>query len=123
MIIATSLIDILSFNRIHYNVTSPEAYVFCNLSQGHRGKPLVKEAFRKMLNTLLESEVDNIIVQYIHVHCNHTEAEIVTVGLRTHSCRRTGAYYASWLGVPESTIKVYVIASIIVIVLSCVLYI
>ena len=27
-------------------------------------------------------------------------------GLRTHSCRRTAAYYAAWQGVPEATIKV-----------------
>ena len=87
-------------------MTSPQAYVFCNLSQGHHGKPLVKEAFRKMLNTFLESEVDNFVQYMLTVVAIHTEAEIATAGLRTHSCRRTGAYYASWLGVPESTIKV-----------------
>ena len=35
------------------------------------------------------------------------ESAITDPGLRTHSCRRTAAYYAAWLGVPETTIKVH----------------
>ena len=34
------------------------------------------------------------------------ESAITDPGLRTHSCWRTAAYYAAWLGVPETTIKV-----------------
>lgn len=43
------------------------------------------------------------------MRCNvlvRTEAGLTSTGLRTHSCRRTAAYYAAWLGIPEATIKV-----------------
>lgn len=39
-----------------YGVNSSHQAVFCNLTQGQRGQPLVKEAFRKMLNSLIESK-------------------------------------------------------------------
>lgn len=69
----------------------------------------MKETFRKMLNSLLESKsvlrlfcIPMSIASIITM----IEAGITSTGLRTHNCRRTGAYYASRLGVPESTIKV-----------------
>lgn len=41
------------------------------------------------------------------------ESDIEPDGIRTHSCRRTAAYYAAWLGIPEATIKVAVIATVL----------
>lgn len=35
-----------------------------------------------------------------------TDADLDSLKFRTHSCRRTAAYYAAWLQVPETTIKV-----------------
>ena len=37
-----------------------------------------------------------------------SESGIDPSGLRTHSCRRTAAYYAAWQGIPEATIKVII---------------
>lgn len=43
----------------------------------------------------------------VSLHYNPSiESGVNPSGLRTHSCRRTAAYYASWIGIPESTIKV-----------------
>ena len=50
-------------------------------------------------------------VAYLHVRA---ASGIESTGLRTHSCRRTAAYYASWLGIPESTIKVPLQCGIVV---------
>ena len=46
-IINITLFASLFHYRIHYGVTSARSHIFCNLSQGHRGQSLVKEAFRK----------------------------------------------------------------------------
>ena len=38
------------------------------------------------------------------IYC--TDADLTSYGFKTHSCRRTAAYYAAWQKVPETTIKV-----------------
>ena len=75
---------------------------------------MVREQFRKMLSGLIESEYMHVLILLVAVMLSildlwyHacTESEIGPAGLRTHSCRRTAAYYLSWLGIPESSIKV-----------------
>lgn len=43
-------------SRLVYGVTSEDQAVFCNLSQTEKGRPLVRESFRKMLSVLIESK-------------------------------------------------------------------
>ena len=79
--------------------------------KGKRGQEMVREQFRKMLSGLIESEYMHVLVLLVAVMLGildlwYTESGIDPAGLRTHSCRRTAAYYSSWLGIPESTIKV-----------------
>ena len=50
------LFNSLKSSRLIYNVKDDDQAVFCNLTQTERGKPMVKEAFRKMLSTLIESK-------------------------------------------------------------------
>lgn len=84
-----SLFTWLAILKKVYGVCSDESAIFCNLTQGQRGKHLVKESFRKMLVSFLK------------------KSGLDGKGFRTHSCRRTAAYYAAWQGIPEATIKLY----------------
>lgn len=82
--------------------------------KGKRGQEMVREQLRKMLSELIESEYMHVLVLLVAVMLGildlwyHacTESGIDPAGLRTQSCKRTAAYYSSWLGIPESTIKV-----------------
>lgn len=81
--------------------------MFCNLTQAERGKTLVKETFAKMLSTLIESKLAvSCLLKMSLLLSGSIESGVDPSGLRTHSCRRTAAYYAAWLGIPEATIKV-----------------
>ena len=55
-IISEPLMIYSNLGRKWYGVNSSHHAVFCNLLQGKRGQPLVKETFRKMLNSLIESK-------------------------------------------------------------------
>ena len=96
--------------------------MFCNLTLTSRGKPMVTETFRKFLRELVDG-LSYTLLQ-LHAACRacklNVTCELIACtdqpaassmnpcGIRTHSCRRTAAYYAAWLGIPEATIKVYI---------------
>lgn len=82
--------------------------VFCNLTSGNRGRPMVKEAYRKMMSSMVDSKslARCMLLCDLFKYHSTPESGIERRGIRTHSCRRTAAYYAAWLGIPEATIKV-----------------
>ena len=85
--IAIGFILHISVCRKNYGVD--RGAVLPNLTKGSCGKPLVKEAFHKMLHQLVKSMfiLPHSLINHFFPfppHAHSTEAEIETPGLRTH---------------------------------------
>lgn len=47
---------LLCFFRVVYGISAKNSAVFCNLTAGNRGKPMVNEAFRKMMKKIIDGK-------------------------------------------------------------------